>query len=158
MFWIAYHDPMFDGGELNMMVELPLNPTSVEYPPKRHLRVIQSRDGAVITQRGMADPRPRRWLWTGYKDDVPEYAATWAILQQMDYYTRLQAGLPQHVGIWENVSGIGGFDRGEDWGWQREFVRVKATQVTREIRPGGGPALYNTIFEFYIDDPTYTDF
>jgi len=153
MFWIRYQER--DG----RIVELPLNPapSAIEYPDKRSQKVLTSQDGAVIVQRPMRDARPRKWLWRGHGPTAEPYASQWKILEGLEYRYRVENALPPSVGVWEDVSGVGGFAR-LDGNGQRVYTTVKVTEVDRTPRQGGGPVIYESVLSFYIDDPTFRAF
>lgn len=113
-------------------------------------------DGAIVIQRPLRDSRPRRWLWRGYGMNYAPFASQWAFLQSLDYQTRGAAGLVPTVGICEDVTGIGGF--GQLSGGARVYTTCKVIQVTQSPRKGGGPVTYESLVEFYADDPAYAAF
>jgi hypothetical protein len=59
------------------------------------------------------------------------------------------------VQVWEDVSGAGGFARMN--GDNRVYTPVRIVQANRTPR-GGGPVNYESVLEFYVDDPTYAAF
>lgn len=59
------------------------------------------------------------------------------------------------MGIWENVSGAGGFDRMS--GPSKVYTTVRVVQTNR-TPAGSGPVNYEATAEFYIADDTYTVF
>jgi hypothetical protein len=156
MFWLRYQ--VRDGGGNLVTVETPLDPapTDVEYPETRHIKQATTQDGATIVQRPLRDPRVRKWRWTGHQTETEPYATQWALLASLETRARVLAGLPATVEIWEDVSGIGGFDRMD--GANRQYTTVRFLQVDRAPRKGGGPVVYESVVEFIIADPTYSTF
>jgi hypothetical protein len=112
-------------------------------------------DSAVVLQRPLRDGRPRRWLWRGHNAHDAAYVTQWATLAGLDARTLALPGLPPTLGIWEDVSGTGGFDRMNSG--NRVYTDVTVTQATRTAR-GGGPTSWESVLEFYVTDPTYTDY
>jgi hypothetical protein len=62
---------------------------------------------------------------------------------------------PARSTFWR-TPGIGGFARMN--GSNREYTRVKIIQVSGAPRPGGAPVSYESVLEFYVDDPAFTRF
>jgi hypothetical protein len=135
---------------------LTLAPMDVDYPDRRDMTVRTSQDGAVVIQRPLRDSRPRRWIWRGYGLNDPTFAAQWAFLESLDYQTRTASGLVATVGIWEDFSGVGGFNKLS--GSSRVYTTVRVIQVDRTPRKGGGPISYESVVEFYVEDPAYAAF
>jgi hypothetical protein len=102
----------------------------------------------------LRDSRPRRWLWSGYGPNDTEFAAQWAFLESLDAKAGLANGFPATVGIWEDVSGVGGFSKAV--GSARTYTPVRVVQVSRQPRRGGGPVTYEAVLEFQIEDSNYT--
>lgn len=130
------------------------HPTDVEYPKRYDYETVASEDGAVTVDRPLHDSRERRWIWKAYRETVPGYTDLWTLLQSFDARTRAKAGLEPTVQIWEDESGIGGFDRmsGDD----RVYTVVKILLTDRTLRPGGGPPIYDeTFLSFVVIDSTY---
>lgn len=153
MFWIRYDNA--DGTPVEYA--LPLNPTEVEYPDKRAMKVHTTQDGATVIQRPVRDSRPRKWIWTNYGPLVPGFADQWARLEQMDTRERAVRRLPSLIGVWEDVSGVGGLDRRDESG-NKVYTTVRVTQVDQKPRKGGGPPMYESTVEFRVEDATYTTF
>jgi hypothetical protein len=152
MFWLRYETA--EG-----VLETALNPAPmfVEYPPRRLFKERVTQDGAVVVQRPLRDHRPRRWIWQGYGPAHEPFATQWQLLETLEYRARLEAGLPGTVEIWEDVSGIGGFDRTDAPGG-RIYTKVKILQTNREPRREGGPVVYESTVEFRIEDMSYKAF
>jgi hypothetical protein len=151
-FMIRYQDAT--GG----MVDVTLDPApaEVEYPDAQAVKVTASKDGNVIVQRPLRDSRPRKWRWVGYGPPHPAFAALWALLESLNARARAKAGLPVTVGIWEDVSGSGGFNRVDGAGG-KVYTTVKLVQVNR-TPDGSGPVFYESSAEFYIADDTCSTF
>jgi hypothetical protein len=146
--------------ELQQMVEVELDPepSAVDYPMKREFTRLTTQDGAVVIQRPLRDPRPRRWMWNSYVKGNAEYEALFSLLSSLELKAMRDAGLSPLIGIWEDVSGIGGFDR-RDGSFNPVFTNVLITQVHREPIPAPGRVVYgDTLIEFVIEDLSYTHF
>jgi len=137
--------------------ELNPYPSDVDYPEADALSVQTSEDGTPIFQRPVRDGRVRKWIFGGWGKSSEPYATQWALLQSLTGKNRGIAGLERHVYIWEDVSGVGGFDRTDGSG-NKVYTRIKIAQANRVPRNGGGPLRYDSTLEFYIDDPSYTAF
>lgn len=156
MFWLRYTDRDEAGDLVTHEVALYPAPTGVEYPEQKNFKAFTTQDGAVVVQRPRRDARTRRWVWRGHPSTLAPYEALWQLLERLEYRARLDRGLPATVEVWENVSGVGGFDRME--GGERAYTRVKLLQVARTPRSGGGPIVYESHVEFQIEDSGYTAF
>lgn len=152
MFWIKYTDT------LGNTVERSLDPapTEIDYPETRLFKTITTQDGHVIVQRGMMDGRPRTWKWRGYGQPDANYVSQWTFLKSLDYFARRKALITPTIGIWEDTTGTGGFDKLDALG-NRVYTTVKVLQVNR-TPSGPGPLRYETSFVFYIEDPSYDAF
>lgn len=141
----------------------------VDYPGNRLFERKSSRDHAVIVQRPMLDDRPRRWIWTAYRESMPLYRILWDLLSSLEIKNRLEAGYTDpRVQIWEDETASGGFGHTTDgnppdlvaytnlrWTW------VKFLQVDRTVRDAKSGALLTfdeTFVEFVISDPDYKFF
>jgi hypothetical protein len=156
MFYVRYQE-RGTGGAL-VEVEAPLlAPMDIEYPERRLHKVLTTNDGATVIQRPLRDSRPRKWIWRGHGRLSEPFASQWALLERLEYRARLASGLVPTVGIWEDVSGTGGFGRRDESG-SRVYTTVKLLQANRTPRQGGGPVIYDSVVEFYVDDPTYQAF
>lgn len=147
-------------------IELLPGPTDVSYPDERRLQKIQfTQDDAVVIQRPLRDPRPRKWIWMGYRPTIPTYENQWTTLLTLEVKAREIAGLAPYVYIWEDDSTIGGFS-GLTSGTEPDgtysnviWTQVKFIQVHRQPRTGGGRVIYeHSTVEFVIDTTSYTDF
>src|SRR3954469_20389640 len=99
MFLVRYYAPTIG----LTIVSLKPRPTSVDYPEFRLTRTRTSKDGAVIVQRPMRDPRPRKWIWEKYRSSVPLYEAQWQFLVSLESQARWDFGLADtSIEIWEN--------------------------------------------------------
>jgi hypothetical protein len=151
---MGFHVKYTDGsGEHE--VELEIAPAEVEYPPAEAVTVRTSQDGNVILQRPLRDSRPRKWIWNGYGPNHSAFAAQWALLQSLGTRKRLEGGLSPTIGIWEDVSGAGGFDRMD--GPSKVYTTVRFVQVTRKPE-GSGPVRYTAEVEFYLADDSYSTY
>jgi hypothetical protein len=154
MFVIRYKDT--ENGAYTEHILFP-HPTDVEYPERRLFKVRPSKDGANVIQRPLADPRPRQWIWVGYRDSIATYNNQWAFLRTMEYRHRVQNGLYPYVEIWEDEHGENGF--GETDGGNKKWTRVKFVKVDRTARKGGGRIVWeSSIVEFVIEDEAYEGF
>ena len=143
-------------GAFTTLTLVPM-PTAVEYPETRNYVTRLGPDGGIVTQRPMRDNRPRKWIWTGYRNTVPGYSTLWTTLQLLDYRARLQVSKPPLIGIWEDATLTGGFNR-LDVALARVFTPVRFLQVSRTMAAGGGSTYESSRVEFIIDDLTYTGF
>jgi len=50
-------------------------PTYVNYPQEALGQILDTADGIPVFQQGNKDGRVRRWVWVGYRDNVPGYPA-----------------------------------------------------------------------------------
>lgn len=130
-----------------------LAPHEVEYPERRNYSAQTTLDGSVVVQRSLRDSRPRKWYWLTLPMNNGTYEAHWEQLRELDYRYRTDAGLYPYVGVWEDGTSAGGLDRMD--GPSKLLTRVKVLQVTRVARPNYFP---ETFIEFWIDDPTWTEF
>jgi hypothetical protein len=143
--------------------ELTPWPTTVEYPPRRTYNLHTSKDGVTVVQRPIRDARPRKWLWDVLRKDSATFASLWAVLDVLEWRNRVKAEKYPYIEIWEDVTGIGGFDR-----WTEEenpedrqkiWTRAKVLDLDRIIRPNGGPVIYAPVtMTFVVEDPTYQEF
>jgi len=141
-----------------VIVTLRPGPTDVEYPETRAYKTMVSQDGAVIVQRPLRDSRARKWIWRRYHDDIPAYANLWTLLRSLEYRSRLAAGLPGTVEIWEDETGTGVFDR-TTAGAVPVWTTVKLLQVHRKVQGGGGRTTYDeSTMEFVVEDSAFTGF
>jgi hypothetical protein len=155
-FFVRYKDRV-NGALVDVETSLSPAPTEVEYPDGRAQTVHVTQDGAVVVQRPLRDARVRRWLWKGYAPTHAPYAALWTLLKGLDHRTRLEAGLPGTVEVWEDMSGVGGF--GEMDGANKRWTTVRVANVFRVPRSGGGPVRYDlSTVEFYVEDPAFGAF
>jgi len=133
------------------------SPSAVDYPADREaITVLNSVDGHAIIQRPLRDGRARKWIFQGWRYDSEPYASQWKWLEQQTTSYRMSLGLDPYVGIWENVTGLNGFDRVTLLG-ERVFTRVRIVQATREIIQRGRPH-YDSYLTFYIADDSYQGF
>jgi hypothetical protein len=156
MFWIRYK-----ATPAGAYTEVPLmpDPTEVEYPEKRAMTVATTQDGATVVQRPLRDTRIRKWIWKGYRDSdlLAVYRNQWALLQALEYRTRLEGALHPLVEIWEDTVPEGGFARGT--AEAKVWTVVKLLRVQRTPKKGGGPVTYeDSTIEFVIEDSSYTGF
>lgn len=157
MFFVRYQNT--SGGAFTTLSLMP-GPTDVEYPDARLYKPVNTQDGAVVVQRPLRDDRPRKWIWKGYRDSdlMAAYKNQWATLSTLEYRYRLQHNLPATVQIWEDETGIGGFNL-LDGGGAKIWTTVKFLQVQRTIRPGGGFVIYDaSTIEFVIADNSFSSF
>jgi len=141
------------------MREIELNPapSDVDYPEAEAMTITASIEGNPIIQRPMRDGRVRKWIFRGWGKGSEPYETQWNTLQSLTSGHRSQNGQDPYVYLWEDVSGVGGFDRYDSEG-NRVFTRVRIAQANRVPRNGGGPVRYDSTLEFYIADDTYTSF
>ena len=52
-------------------------PTYVTYPEEALGQILETADGIPVFQQGNKDGRVRRWVWQGYRENVPGYPALW---------------------------------------------------------------------------------
>lgn len=153
-FFIRYADAS------NNLIVLPLSPapSDVDYPEKRLFKRQITQDNAVVIQRPMRDARLRKWIWQGYRSNLLQYENQFQILVTLEYRARLEAALTPTVEIWEDESGIGGFDRVDGLG-NKIWTTVKLIQVDRKLRKGSAiPTFDETYIEFQIEDSNYIGF
>ena len=143
------------GGAYTTLTLFPV-PTAVEYPQRRDYNTRVGPDGNVVVQRPMRDARPRKWIWSRYRDTVPGYSSMWPQLELLEYRLRQQAGKPATVEIWEDVTKTGGFDRGTFA--SPTWTKVRFMRVDRTMAPGSGSVYEESVIEFVIDDTTYSGF
>ena len=157
MFWIRYKHYV-EGVLTDTEVMLRPGPTEIDYPERRLYKAHTTQDGWIVVQRPLRDSRSRTWSWKGYPPTIPTYENQWKFLETLEYRTRLQSSLPGYVEIWEDVSGVGGFDS-VDEDSARVYTKVKFLQVNRTPRKGGGTVTYDDSgIEFVIQDEQYTSF
>lgn len=155
MFFIRYQDTV--GGAYTQMSLVP-GPTTVVYPERRAFKLQVTPDGAAVISRPMKDSRTRQWVWRRYRPRLTTYENQWRVLEQLEYRTRVQAGKPPIVEIWEDESTIGGFSSMVDSTTKR-WTKVKFIRVERTIADGGGPVVYESSFiEYVVEDATYGDY
>ena len=153
-FWIRWKDT--EAGAYTTLSLQP-NPSDVDYPPQRDYKATPTQDGSTVVQRPLRDTRPRRWIWNRYRDGITPYKTQWDTLKTLEYRYRLEQGLYPYVEIWEDETGIGGFDRMS--GPTKVWTVVKMLRVDRSLAKGGGRPIYDESFlEFAINDSTYTGF
>lgn len=159
MFHLKYEDLNELGALANYSLTLDPAPTEVVYPERRKINVLKSQEGNIVTQRStLLDDRPRTWRWRRYPASYVKFSDLWKTLSGLDASTRWEKELPRTVHIWEDVSGVGGFDR-LDVNGVRIYTGIQIMQVNAIPRLGGGPVIYeNATVEFYIDDSTYDYF
>jgi hypothetical protein len=150
-FWIKY-----DAGLGPVEYQLALNPMEVEYPEQSLKTVLTSANGNIVIQRPLRDSRARKLIWRGYGPNHATFAAMWTLLESMDTRKRRESGLAPTVGIWEDVSGSGGFARMD--GSSKLYTTVRVVSVDRQTRQGGGPVAFDSTLTFHIDDESYTNF
>lgn len=142
---------------------LIIQPTYVIYPDKFDNVVRTSKDGSIIIQTPSKDSRTRKWVWRNYKTQVPKYNALFSQILQFQYKLRISQSPAKSPWVYvqdtESLNlGIRTFN-GTIWVESFPFLRAKVVQVTQNIAPQAGyPTYSDTIMEFYIDDPTYTNF
>jgi hypothetical protein len=155
MFFIRYRDST--NGPWIQFTLAP-GPTTVTYPERRAFQLRVTPDGATVISRPMRDSRTRRWVWKRYRPRLTTYETQWRTLESLEYRTRLLAGKPPIVEIWEDESTIGGFSRMAD-STTKEWTKVKFIRVERTIADGGGPVVFEESFiEFTIEDDSYSEF
>lgn len=148
-------------------VKLSPRPTEVEYPEHRLFKSTPTQDGATVLQRPLRDSRTRKWIWKGYRNYITAYKNLWTLLVSLETRARRQAGFTDTtVLIWEDETGVGGFDRTTNGAApdtvnysNLTFTRVRIIQANRTPRDGGGPITYDTsMVEFVLDDTTYNSY
>jgi hypothetical protein len=155
MFFIRYKDT--ETGEYQQLTLTP-GPTTVQYPEKRQFKLQVTPDGAAVISRPMRDNRTRRWVWKRYRPWIATYENQWDKLEKLEYRTRLRAGKPPIVEVWEDESTIGGFNEMLNAS-TKKWTRVKFLRVERTIADGGGSVIYEESFvEFVIVDDQYSAF
>jgi hypothetical protein len=166
MILVRYYDPV----QGLTTVKLTPRPTEVDYPEKRLMKTRTTKDGAVVVQRPMADARPRRWTWKGYRpvEALAAFESLWALLESLETKTLWERGAGDGtVEIWDGESTIGGFDRLSNPFQPPDlvnytnlvFTRVKFIQVDRKVRKGGGPVIWDeATVEFVLADDTFSSF
>src|SRR5262245_24129655 len=107
MFSIRYEN---DAGN-RVTAMLAIAPSDVDYPETRAFKALTSQDGRIVIQRPLMDERPRKWIWRGYGPSHSAFATQWSLLETLEQRRRLEARLPPIIEIYENVSGVGGFNR-----------------------------------------------
>jgi hypothetical protein len=153
------------GAGHNVAVLTPA-PSDIDYPEKRLVNVKVSRDSAVVLQRPLRDDRVRKWIWEGYRGYMPVYAAQWELLESLEAKALTERGLVSTVEIWENVTGIGGFNvltSGVNPNLvtyaNLKWTKVKIIQSNRLLRKGAPVPTYDVSeISFVIMDPDYTGF
>jgi len=142
-------------------VTLIIQPTYVQYPDKFDNVVRTSKDGSIIVQTPTKDSRTRKWFWRNYKSNTPKYNALFSQILQFDYKLRLAQGKSPWVYVQDTETlnlGVRTFN-GTIWVESFPFIRVKVVQVTQNIaQQSGYPTYGETVFEFYIDDPSFNNF
>lgn len=157
MFWIRYKDWQ-DGVQVDVEMSLRPGPTEIDYPEMRTYKLQVTQDGAIVIQRPLRDSRPRSWSWKGYPPVIATYENQWKRLETLEYRARLADSLPGYVEVWEDVTGVGGFDKVDGSG-NRIYTKVKFLQVNRTPRKGGGLVTYeDSTIEWVIADDQYTSF
>lgn len=152
-FWIRYKD----ANGVYQEITLSPGPTAVEYPDARLFKMHSTQDGATVIQRPLRDSRSRKWVWNGYRSYILPYENQWKVLESLDYRERAKAGLEPTIQVWENESGIGGFNATS--GGNKVWTTVKVVHVNRVLRGGGGPPTFDvSSFEFVLADGTFTAF
>jgi len=158
MFWIRYKERNTQGQIVDVEITLHPGPTEIEYPERRLYKTHTTQDGATIIQRPLRDNRTRQWVWKGYPPMIPTYENQWKVLEALEYRYRIEHDLPGYVEVWEDISGVGGFDRLDGSG-NRIYTKVKFIQVNRTPRKGGGFITYDeSSIEFVVEDTNYTAF
>lgn len=154
MFWIQYKDGVNDAPT---SFSLTPSPGDIDYPEQRNYTLMQTQDNGNIVQRPLQDARPRKWIWTGYRPSITPFTSLWTTLEAMEYRTRLLAGKVPTVGVWEDESTVGGFDR-VDGGGAKIFTTVKFLRVELVLRKGGQIIYDPAQIVFVLADDTYTNF
>ena len=83
-------------------------PTEVDYPEFRLYTARQTQDSSLVIQRPLNDPRPRRWIWKGYRQSVPNYEDLFDDLKLLEARQLDADGYSPIVQLWENESDEGG--------------------------------------------------
>lgn len=159
-FLVRYTD-----GSGTHTLRLHPRPTAINYPERRLFKRRDTKDGASVISRPVADSRPRQWIWKGYRAWMAEFNEQWLILKSLETKARLQDGLSATVLIWEDETTEGGFDTttagDPDLITYSNLVwtTVRFIQVDRKLRDSGGPVIYDTsTVEFVVEDPLYAAF
>src|SRR5690606_33657832 len=121
-------------------------PSDVTYPEAEAVAIKNSVDGNVVIQRPLKDGRVRKWHFQGWGKGSEPYETQWNTLQSLTTGRRSQNGQDPYVYVWEDESGVGGFDRTDSEG-NRIFTRVRIAQANRVPRNGGGPVRYDSTLE-----------
>jgi hypothetical protein len=144
-------------------IVLKPGPTYVVYPDKFDNVVRTSKDGSIIIQTPSKDSRTRKWIWRNYKTSVPQYNQLFQTL--LNFHYKLRIGQTPAKSPWVYVQDTESLNlenrtfSGGIWTETDAFWRVKVVQVTQNIAPQSGyPTYSETIFEFYVDDPNYSNF
>lgn len=153
-FFIRYTD----AANVQHILSLSPNPSEIDYPDKRLYKMQVTQDSSIVVQRPLRDARPRKWIWSGYRSTITPYENQFQALVALEYRTRLRAGLTGTVDIWEDVTGVGGFNKLDGLG-NKVWVTVKFLQVDRKLRQGSAiPTFDQTWIEFVIADSNYSEF
>lgn len=67
-------------------------PTYVVYPAEALGTILETTDGTQIVQQPNKDSRVRKWVWVGYRDNVPGYQNVWDLLLSLRSRSLKQAG------------------------------------------------------------------
>jgi hypothetical protein len=140
---------------------LTLNPgpSTVRYPERRNFKARETKDGAVVINRPLADPRSRSWVWLNYPSRLVAYEQQWQKLMLLEYRARLEAGVYPIVEIWEDVHPDGGFERYQEDGTTKLWTPVKFVRVQRTLREDRSLVEWSeSVIEIRIADPTWTLF
>lgn len=147
----------YNRGAGTEVLDLSPGPTEVDYPDFRLYNARQTQDSALIIQRPLNDPRPRRWIWKGYRQAAPNYESQFDTLRLLEARQMAADTYDPVIQVWENESDEGGLGGGTEG--SPVWTDAKIVQVTRKTRGGGGVAVYeDTIVEFIIVDSTWESF
>lgn len=158
MFRVRYETRAENGELVDNEVVLDPAPTDVDYPAARSVTEQATVDGKIVLHRPLKDGRKRKWIWRNYPASHAAYEDQWKLLESLNAGVRWENNLPPTVGIWEDVSGMGGFNKVDENG-ARVFTTVKFTQVDRKVRRGGGIVIYDpSEVHIFIEDENYDYF
>jgi hypothetical protein len=87
-------------------VKLHPAPTRVEYPSNALGETIDTADGRVIVQVSNRDPRRRSWIWSNFGPEMSIYERQHRWLQDLLSRRRLALGLPPHIYVCDNITGL----------------------------------------------------
>jgi hypothetical protein len=94
------------GNKTGRETRLIPGPSRVEYPNAALGDVIETADGRVVVQVSGRDPRRRAWVWSNFGPSIQVYERQYRWLEQLVARRRRSLNLPQHVYLFDGVTGL----------------------------------------------------